>query len=29
MIDPVAGSFSVMEVCRHTGRRFQGRDING
>ena len=29
VIDPAAGSFSVMEACRHTGRRFLGCDING
>ncbi len=29
VIDPAAGSFSVMEACRCTGRRFLGCDING
>ena len=29
VIDPAAGSFSVMEACRRTGRRFLGCDING
>ena len=29
VIDPAAGSFSVMEACQRTGRRFLGCDING
>lgn len=29
VIDLAAGSFSVMEACRRTGRRFLGCDING
>jgi len=29
VIDPAAGSFSVMEACRQTGRTFLGCDING
>ena len=29
VIDPAAGSFSVMESCRRSGRRFLGCDING
>ena len=29
VIDPAAGSFSVMEACEQHGRRFLGCDING
>ena len=29
VIDPAAGSFSVMEACRQKGRTFLGCDING
>ena len=29
VIDPAAGSFSVMEACRNRGRNFLGCDING
>ena len=29
VIDPAAGSFSVMEACRQKGRSFLGCDING
>ena len=29
VVDPAAGSFSVMEACRLKGRRFLGCDING
>ena len=29
VIDPVVGSFSVMEACRCAGRRFLECDING
>ena len=29
IIDPAAGSFSVMEACRQKGRTFLGCDING
>ena len=29
VIDPAAGSFSVMEACQRTGRRFLGCDLNG
>ena len=29
VIDPAAGSFSVLEACRKQGRRFLGCDING
>lgn len=29
IIDPAAGSFSVMEACRLCGRQFLGCDING
>lgn len=29
VIDPAAGSFSVMEACRQKGRIFLGCDING
>ncbi len=29
VVDPAAGSFSVMEACRQKGRSFLGCDING
>lgn len=29
VIDPAAGSFSVMDACREEGRNFLGCDING
>ena len=29
VIDPAAGSFSVMEACLNSGRRFLGCDLNG
>ncbi len=29
VIDPAAGSFSVMEACHNSGRRFLGCDLNG
>ena len=29
VIDPAAGSFSVMEACRKSGRQFLGCDLNG
>ena len=29
VVDPAAGSFSVMEACRGSGRRFLGCDLNG
>ena len=29
VVDPAAGSFSVMEACRQKGRNFLGCDING
>lgn len=29
VIDPAAGSFSVLEACARVGRRFLGCDING
>ncbi|MBC6497938.1 MAG: site-specific DNA-methyltransferase [Alphaproteobacteria bacterium GM7ARS4] len=29
VIDPAAGSFSVLEACRNTGRNFLGCDLNG
>lgn len=29
VVDPAAGSFSVMEACRLSGRKFLGCDING
>ena len=29
VIDPAAGSFSVMEACRQSSRNFLGCDING
>ena len=29
VVDPAAGSFSVMEACRSKGRTFLGCDING
>ena len=29
IVDPAAGSFSVMEACKQVGRNFLGCDING
>lgn len=29
VVDPAAGSFSVLEACRDTGRNFLGCDLNG
>ncbi|MBC6428650.1 MAG: site-specific DNA-methyltransferase [Cellvibrionales bacterium] len=29
VIDPAAGSFSVLEACQNTGRNFLGCDLNG
>jgi site-specific DNA-methyltransferase (adenine-specific) len=29
VVDPAAGSFSVLEACRRTNRRFLGCDIRG
>jgi len=29
VVDPAAGSFSVLDACRETGRRFLGCDIAG
>ena len=29
VIDPAAGSFSVMEACKLRGRNFLGCDLNG
>ena len=29
VVDPAAGSFSVLEACRSSGRRFLGCDISG
>lgn len=29
VVDPAAGSFSVLEACQRTGRHFLGCDING
>ena len=29
VIDPAAGSFSVLEACQQQGRRFLGCDIEG
>ena len=29
VIDPAAGSFSVLEACKDKGRNFLGCDLNG
>jgi site-specific DNA-methyltransferase (adenine-specific) len=29
VLDPAAGSFSVLDACRRTGRRFLGCDVRG